>query len=109
MWHLWAISAEVALFSLHESWDELKRYTNLRPEKMQDIKPPAPESSLPSVSNATVRVAPATIHSEQVLPVTTIPGSTDRKRAASQHLKGLVHLTRRSVSQRASSAISCGS
>ncbi|WP_428383827.1 tyrosine-type recombinase/integrase [Nevskia ramosa] len=25
---------EVALFTLHESWTELKRYTNLRPEKM---------------------------------------------------------------------------
>jgi integrase len=73
---------EVALFSLHESWDELKRYTNIRPERMRDITPPATYSSQPSVSNTTERSTPATIHSETMLPVTKIRGSTDRKRAA---------------------------
>ena len=32
---------EVAQFTLHESWNELKRYTNLRPENLQEIAPPA--------------------------------------------------------------------
>ena len=30
---------EVAQFTLHESWNELKRYTNLRPENLRDIAP----------------------------------------------------------------------
>ncbi len=29
---------EVAQFTLHESWNELKRYTNLRPEKVREIE-----------------------------------------------------------------------
>jgi integrase len=32
---------EVAQFTLHESWNELKRYTNLKPENLRDIAPPA--------------------------------------------------------------------
>jgi len=32
---------EVAQFTLHESWNELKRYTNLKPENMREIAPPA--------------------------------------------------------------------
>ncbi|GFE87726.1 tyrosine-type recombinase/integrase [Steroidobacter agaridevorans] len=32
---------EVAQFTLHESWNELKRYTNLRPEKVREIPQPA--------------------------------------------------------------------
>jgi hypothetical protein len=28
---------EVAQFTLHESWNELKRYTNLRPEDVREI------------------------------------------------------------------------
>ncbi len=28
---------EVAQFTLHESWNELKRYTNLRPEKVREL------------------------------------------------------------------------
>jgi integrase len=35
---------EVAQFTLHESWNELKRFTNLRPENMREI-PPARVSS----------------------------------------------------------------
>jgi integrase len=31
---------EVAQFTLHESWNELKRYTNLKPEDLRDIAPP---------------------------------------------------------------------
>jgi integrase len=30
---------EVAQFTLHESWNELKRYTNIRPEDLRDIPP----------------------------------------------------------------------
>lgn len=30
---------EVAQFTLHDSWNELKRYTNLRPENVRDISP----------------------------------------------------------------------
>lgn len=30
---------EVAQFTLHESWNELKRYTNIRPENIRDIPP----------------------------------------------------------------------
>jgi len=30
---------EVAQFTLHESWNELKRYTNLKPENVRDIVP----------------------------------------------------------------------
>jgi integrase len=32
---------EVAQFTLHESWNELKRYTNLKPENLRDIASPA--------------------------------------------------------------------
>jgi integrase len=32
---------EVAQFSLHESWNDLKRYANLRPENLKDIRVPA--------------------------------------------------------------------
>jgi len=43
---------EVALFSLHESRDELKRYTNLRPEKCgtsnrRQPSPPCPRFQMP--------------------------------------------------------------
>ena len=36
---------EVAQFTLHESWNELKRYTNLRPEKVREIEPAGPSGS----------------------------------------------------------------
>jgi len=36
---------EVPQFTLHESWNELKRYTNLRPENVRDL------SALPSKTN----------------------------------------------------------
>ena len=31
---------EVAQFTLHESWNELKRYTNLKPENVRELKLP---------------------------------------------------------------------
>jgi integrase len=31
---------EVAQFTLHDSWNELKRYANLKPEDVRDITPP---------------------------------------------------------------------
>ena len=31
------VDAVKAQFTLHESWNELKRYTNLRPEKVREI------------------------------------------------------------------------
>lgn len=37
---------EVAQFTLHDSWNELKRYANLRPENLRDI--PAPPLPLPA-------------------------------------------------------------
>lgn len=36
---------EVAQFTLHESWNELKRYTNLKPENLRDIAPPTTRGS----------------------------------------------------------------
>jgi integrase len=36
---------EVAQFTLHDSWNELKRYTNLRPEKVREIPARAAEAS----------------------------------------------------------------
>jgi integrase len=50
---------EVAQFTLHDSWNELKRYTNLRPENVPDLEPNpsllrnrrSPPSS-PTTSNA---------------------------------------------------------
>lgn len=35
---------EVAQFTLHESWGELKRYTNLRPEKLREIPEAVPQT-----------------------------------------------------------------
>jgi hypothetical protein len=36
---------EVAQCTLHESWNELKRYTNLRPENLTEITAPKPEGA----------------------------------------------------------------
>jgi integrase len=38
---------EVAQFTLHDSWSELKRYANLRPEKLRDITQPAAPGATP--------------------------------------------------------------
>jgi integrase len=39
---------EVAQFTLHESWNELKRYTNLRPENVREIGGGAPTRRSPA-------------------------------------------------------------
>lgn len=52
---------EVAQFTLHESWNELKRYTNLRPEKVRDIPQPSTPSAGSSRRNGrTSKREPAT-------------------------------------------------
>ncbi len=38
---------EVAQFTLHDSWNELKRYANLRPENLRDITAPAAPNGSP--------------------------------------------------------------
>ena len=42
---------EVAQFTLHDSWNELKRYTNLKPENLRDLGPP-PRRTANSMSAA---------------------------------------------------------
>lgn len=37
---------EVAQFTLHDSWNELKRYTNLKPENLRDLGPSAAHREL---------------------------------------------------------------
>jgi integrase len=37
---------EVAQFTLHESWNELKRYTNLKPENVRELKSPQAAAAL---------------------------------------------------------------
>jgi integrase len=39
---------EVAQFTLHESWNELKRYTNLRPENLRELAAPAEPAPVPN-------------------------------------------------------------
>jgi integrase len=39
---------EVAQFTLHESWNELKRYTNLKPESVRELKSPEARAALRS-------------------------------------------------------------
>jgi integrase len=36
---------EVAQFTLHDSWNELKRYTNLKPENVRELMPPAAQGA----------------------------------------------------------------
>lgn len=38
---------EVAQFTLHDSWNELKRYANLRPENLRDLAAPMPPHGAP--------------------------------------------------------------
>lgn len=45
---------EVAQITLHESWNELKRYTNLRPENLRDLPP----SQLRKAQNQKTRPSP---------------------------------------------------
>lgn len=48
---------EVAQFTLHDSWAELKRYANVRPETLRELEaptttPPEPASAAPTASRA---------------------------------------------------------
>jgi integrase len=49
---------EVAQFTLHESWNELKRYTNLRPESVRELKAPEALAALHSAGRQSI-VLPA--------------------------------------------------
>jgi integrase len=55
---------EVAQFTLHESWNELKRYTNLRPERVREIseQQPAPAKQIPRTRENVVR--DRTVHAD---------------------------------------------
>jgi integrase len=52
---------EVAQFTLHESWNELRRYTNLKPENMREIPSiahsPVPQILVSPISHAAGRSA----------------------------------------------------
>jgi len=49
---------EVAQFTLHESWNELKRYTNLKPENVRELKSPEALAALRSPGRQAI-VVPA--------------------------------------------------
>lgn len=55
---------EVAQFTLHESWNELKRYTHLRPENLRDLGGTAEHKSLPQRAG----VAAIPLRSRQAQP-----------------------------------------
>jgi integrase len=48
---------EVAQFTLHDSWNELKRYTNLKPENVRSLTPPVTPSGAQRHSRASIRRA----------------------------------------------------
>jgi integrase len=48
---------EVAQFTLHESWNELKRYTNLKPENVRELKSAAALPALDSRGRQAIVVA----------------------------------------------------
>jgi integrase len=48
---------EVAQFTLHDSWNELKRYANLKPENVREITPPAIPSGVRHRARRTTSVA----------------------------------------------------
>jgi len=50
---------EVAQFTLHESWNELKRYTNIRPENVRDIPPAEGALHAPAERSIVVTNPPA--------------------------------------------------
>jgi integrase len=58
---------EVAQFTLHESWNELKRYTNLRPEKVREIPDELAEARArkKSVRTPTKRPTKASLSGDQ--------------------------------------------
>jgi len=50
---------EVAQFTLHESWNELKRYTNIRPENVREIPPLEDTLRAPAERSIVVRNPPS--------------------------------------------------
>jgi len=52
---------EVAQFTLHESWNELKRYTNIRPEDLRDIPPLEDTLRAPPERSIVVRNSPSPV------------------------------------------------
>lgn len=63
---------EVAQFTLHESWNELKRYTNLRPETLREIPTIVPSPSGESIIVAGVepelKTQPSAVAGQSVRP-----------------------------------------
>jgi integrase len=53
---------EVAQFTLHDSWNELKRYTNLRPESLRDL--PAPPAGATQVPGNVIQLGSRPLTSE---------------------------------------------
>ena len=71
---------EVAQFTLHESWNELKRYTNLKPENIRDLNP-APANSV-----AHTRVQP--IVASRPSPAARRSARRDRPRSRATAISG---------------------
>jgi integrase len=72
---------EVAQFTLHESWNELKRYTNLRPENVRELKAPSPTSTRFATAGITAEASRPSAaarqsnrRSQRRLPATEISG-----------------------------------
>ena len=57
---------EVAQFTLHDSWNELKRYANLRPELLRDLAPTP--IVLPNIESSALSTTPNS-QSVTMLPV----------------------------------------
>ena len=53
---------EVAQFTLHESWNELKRYTNLKPENLRELMPPAAQGGAPHHSRGAILAPSQPVH-----------------------------------------------
>jgi integrase len=64
---------EVAQFTLHESWNELKRYANLKPESVRELKSPEVPAALRSRGTQAIVVA-------EQLPSRGVRQSTRRDR-----------------------------
>lgn len=54
---------EVAQFTLHESWNESRRYTNLRPEKLREIPQETTEPVYQMKVGVFSRIFPASVRS----------------------------------------------
>jgi integrase len=56
---------EVAQFTLHESWNELKRYTNLKPENLRDIAPVSAGGARARPRNSSLAANPPSVDANQ--------------------------------------------